>query len=71
VNFREYIARRRVTDTMAGDFTRDAKGDDTLPDAQSWDELEQYLWRCSACDEAIVAARRVWRQYRRHSDAKG
>jgi hypothetical protein len=63
VSFRDYIKKRRVTDMPAGDFTADAKVDRDLPNVTSWDELEGYLYDRGACDNAIKAARSVWRGY--------
>jgi hypothetical protein len=63
MSFREYIARRRITKTPAGDFTEDARSDDRLPDATSWEELEAYLRERRACHEIVEAARQVWNGY--------
>lgn len=65
MSFLKYIAGRRVTDTPAGDFVRDAKQDRSLPDAKEWSELHRYLLRKGASSAAIDAARRVWQGYRR------
>ena len=64
MSFREYLKRRRRTDTPEGDFVEDAAGDRRFPDAMTWEEVEGYL-RCHphAGPEAIQAARNVWRQY--------
>lgn len=66
MSFREYIARRRVTDTPTGDFTRHAKADPSLPDAQSWADVEAYALGMGRRG-AVAAARSVWRSYRRYS----
>lgn len=63
MTFPEYIAGRRIGRNPAGDFVRDARADDTLPDCQTWRELEAYLSHCNACDEAVDAGRIVWRGY--------
>jgi putative DNA primase/helicase len=44
ISFKEYLNRRRRTDTPEGDFVEDAKRDRNLPDATTWEELEMYLW---------------------------
>jgi hypothetical protein len=64
MTFSEYIRARRITNTPAGDFVKDAREDGQLPgDFPSWDRLHSYLGRRSACSEAIDAARTVWRGY--------
>ena len=63
MTFREYIVKRRAGRNPAGDFVRDAKADSSLPNCQTWQELESYLWRCHACDNAVDAGRVVWRSY--------
>jgi len=66
VGFREYIHKRRITDTRQGDFVSDAKTDPHLPDAQSWKELENYLYEhhFSSPVAMFLAAKLVWQQYR-------
>ena len=63
MSFRAYIATRRITDTPAGDFVSDAKRDQGLPDAATWEELHSYLLRNGASREAIAAGRTVWARY--------
>lgn len=74
LSFTEYLKQRRVTDTPAGDFVRDAKADPRMPDAKSWDQLELYLITRGAIPEAIAAAKTVWKGYisqmRRDTSAK-
>ena len=62
-SFRDYIKNRRITDTPAGDFVSDANNDQTLPDVQTWEELQGYLRGKTRHPEVIDAARTVWRQY--------
>lgn len=64
MTFREYIARRRCSDNLQGDFVGDARRDRQFPDVQSWQELARYLYRRGACEEAVEAARKVWQGYR-------
>lgn len=64
MTFPEYLARRRVTRTPAGDFTQDARQDPNLPNVQSWRELRGYLAGMAACRDAFPAALAVWRGYR-------
>lgn len=63
MSFKEYVAKRRVTDTPAGDFVGDAKRDRELPDARTWPELATYLASRGAHRDAVSAARSVWRGY--------
>ena len=63
MSFKNYVAKRRVTDTPAGDFVSDAKRDGQMPDARTWPELDAYLRSRGAHQEAINAARSVWRAY--------
>jgi len=64
--FKTYLRHRRVTDTPAGDFVRDAREDPTFPDVSSRDELLAYVDHrapSNARRDVLAAARVVWRQY--------
>lgn len=63
--FKRYIERKRVTNTPAGDFTADAKVDGSLPNAESWQELEAYLLSKGVPRDVRTIARQVWRGYER------
>jgi len=63
LTFVEYVRQRRITNSPAGDFTRDAQNDSEFPDVKSWDELSGYLYICGASREAHAAARFVWHRY--------
>lgn len=67
LTFKEYLKTRRITDTPAGDFTRDAQSDPNLPDAKSWPELKRYLERVSTLPGVIPAGRQVWAAYRKRA----
>jgi hypothetical protein len=69
MTFRDYVTKRRITDTPMGDFVTDARRDRTLPDVRSWDELRGYLSGKGACSGAIDAARDVWRQFQKANTA--
>lgn len=63
LSFREDIRGRRITDTPAGDFVSDAKGDKSFPDAKTWREVESYLRLKGAVPEAISAGKEVWKAF--------
>jgi hypothetical protein len=67
MTFKDYINKRRITDTPAGDFVKDARRDRSFPDqVSSWDELRGYLYyRCHGDKDVLDAAREVWQGYRR------
>ena len=67
IGFREYILRRRITDSKQGDFVASAKDDPNLPDARNWKELELYFYthHIMFADGMLTAAKLVWQQYRR------
>jgi hypothetical protein len=63
--FGEYILARKITETPAGDFIRDARDDPHFPrGVRTWGELRSYLESERACDDAIRAAYAVWRAFR-------
>ena len=66
IGFREFIQKRRITDTRQGDFVASAKGDPNLPDARNWKELELYFYthHILFADGMLTAAKLVWQQYR-------
>lgn len=64
MSFKDYIARRRVTDTPAGDFTSEAKKDGRLPDAKTWRELKGYVINRRGAHSVVQAAYQVWAGYR-------
>lgn len=72
IGFREFIQRRRITDSRQGDFVACAKMDPSLPDARSWDELEGYLdeHHSSNPEAMFCAAKLVWQQYRSRYPAR-
>lgn len=66
MTFKEYLATRRVTDTLAGDFTTDARSDRRLPNVTTWPELRRYVeGRAGLATraEAVAAAYQVWQGY--------
>lgn len=68
--FARYLTRSaRRTDTPEGDFIVDARHEIAAgrfpPKVPDWARLEDYLHHCSACPEAIAAARVVWARYQR------
>jgi uncharacterized protein YozE (UPF0346 family) len=67
MTFKEYIMKKRVTDTPAGDFTKDARSDSYLPDAKTWEELKSYIQSKTRNQNVIGAARIVWRGYKQRN----
>ena len=65
MSFKDYLKRRRRTDTPEGDFVKDALRDRRFPDATTLEQVESYLRRRAVRSEVIAAARAVWRKYRR------
>lgn len=66
MTFNEYIAKRRITDTPAGDFTKDARSDRNFPEMQTWAELKSYLdQKVTGSHKPLViaAGREVWQAY--------
>jgi len=64
--FKTYLRHRRLTDTPAGDFVRDALDDATFPDVSSLGDLMADLAERAPSDtrkDVQAAARVVWRQY--------
>ena len=73
MSFKSYLARRRTTETPAGDFVEDARRDRRMPDVQSWKELKRYLEGQRVDYMVMDAARTVWASYlawRREQDRK-
>lgn len=66
IGFREYIHKRRITNSRQGDFVASAKYDPNLPDARNWKELEAYLYEnyILSSEAMFSAAKLVWQQYR-------
>ena len=68
MTFTEFILSRHVTDTIRGDFIRDARDMIEIgrfPDPPTWDNLEVYLGLRHACPEAMRAGRQLWREFSR------
>lgn len=68
MTFKEYLARRRITDTPAGDFTAGARRDRQLPNVTTWKALRLYLERTTTYgdrDAVIRAGYDVWQGYQR------
>ena len=63
ISFKQYLQRRRRTDTPQGYFAEDAGRDRNFPDAKMWGQVESYLWRRGADGDVIAAAQKVWRRY--------
>ena len=68
MTFREYLScAARRSDSPEGDFVLDAIRDPFFPtDVPNIGALVGYLQHRHACEEAVCAARRVWRNYQQH-----
>lgn len=67
--FLQYInaqQRQREDEVCEFDFILDAKHDPKLRGVTSLEKLKSYLRDCNACPEAILAAGRVWKQYKQY-----
>lgn len=64
ISFRTYVLRHPEESSPAGDFIADAKADKSFPDVPIWGDLRAYLYKISAADAAVIAARSVWRRYK-------
>ncbi len=60
--FKAYIQKRRWSANLR-DFVDHAAGDLSLPDPESWEELEAYLEGCDAVEDTIRAAEYIWGLY--------
>ncbi|MFN4057782.1 MAG: hypothetical protein ACK4HW_06320 [Roseinatronobacter sp.] len=63
MNFKDYLAKRRVRNDPQGTFTADALADPQLPDMADWGHLQRYLLRRGQ-GHVIDVARLVWAGYR-------
>ena len=61
--FKTFLKKRRWSNTLARHFVDDAEADASLPDAESWEQLETYLKEQEAVRKALDAAMDVWEQY--------
>jgi hypothetical protein len=61
--FKTFLKKRRWSDTLVRHFVDDTEADASLPDAESWEQLETYLKEQEAVPKALDAARDVWEQY--------
>ena len=61
--FRDFLKSQRPDEWLDRRFVSHALGDGRLPDAESWEQLETYLYEYEAGPEALRAARYVWQQY--------
>ena len=63
MRFLEYLATRRASFTAQGDFVRYALSDPCFPDAETWQQIEDYLSRSDNPHQVRlhrVAAEAVW-----------
>lgn len=69
MTFLEYVHKRKVNETPAGDFTYDVQRDARFTeDIRSWEALKSYVTYRSHGDRGIVdAGREVWNGYRSYT----
>lgn len=75
ITFKEYLKSRRITDTLAGDFTKDGRNDRWMPDDfASWQDLKRYV-RGRAADgileNCLKGAYQVWLGFERKKAKMG
>lgn len=74
LSFRHYLLRVAApTDDAAGDFIRDARQeirDRTFPVVRSWDQLNEHLEDCDACEGAFRSAKTVFERWQRWCESK-
>lgn len=67
LTFHDYLLGRRYRSGRGSkegwQFVARALGDPQLPDALSWEELQDYLRECGEDERLIRAAKGVWRSY--------
>lgn len=66
-SFRDYLAKRRLSNTPAGEFTGKLRDDSAMPEIESWPQLQAYIFRHvhpSKVNEVIDAAEPIWKGYR-------
>ena len=68
--FRAYLRSRAPSDAVRT-FVDNAVTDDHLPDAKTWEELENYLKQHQAPPRVLLAAEHVWKQYVNASGTEG
>jgi hypothetical protein len=68
MSFSDYRAKRRLTESPSGEFTRSAREDPGMAKIESWPALQAYLFRQHGAKvkEVIDAAEPVWKGYRAH-----
>ncbi|MEE8253603.1 MAG: hypothetical protein V3R17_06685 [Hyphomicrobium sp.] len=67
--FKAYIQEHQWSDKLR-DFADHAVGDLSLPDAESWEQLEGHLDELNASPETLSAAKHVWQGYEADTSKK-
>ncbi len=67
--FKAYIQEHQWSDNLR-DFVDHAVGDLSLPDAESWEQLEGHLNELNASPETLSAAEYVWQRYEADTSKK-
>jgi len=63
--FNEWLSEQRERDDPVGDLAGDAARDRKFPEIDSRVKLMNYLFSRMACDDALRAAKRAWKEYER------
>lgn len=73
MSFKDHVRKaqaKQIADDLRADFLNDAIADKHIPDAKTWEQLSAYLRRMNACEEAMLGARMVWRDYEKTRKGK-
>lgn len=63
--FRRFVFQQIVKDDPVGDFVLDVIEDSEFPEEDRWALIYIHLILRDACPEAVKAARKLWRRYKR------
>jgi hypothetical protein len=65
VSFRRFVFQQNMSEDPVGDFVLDVIEDREFPEEDRWALIYIHLILKDACPEAIKAARKLWRRYKR------
>jgi hypothetical protein len=67
ITFKEFLDRRRISNTARGDFTKEARQDPAMAAIESWPQLRAHIYKKATgqrVNEIIDAAEPIWKAYR-------